>query len=74
MCYLMLSIFRFLKSMDCLDELNILLCLIITLLFKSLVKIILESYRTHQNATLENSTDYTSIEVVEDSELGRRDC
>ena len=60
MCGLMLSILRFLKSIDCFDELNILLCLIITLLFKSSVKIILDFYRTHQNSTLENSTDYRS--------------
>ena len=38
MCYLILSILKSLKSIDCLDELNILLCLIITLLFRFLVK------------------------------------
>ena len=74
MCYLVLSIFRFLKSIDSLEELKILLCLIITFLFRSLVKIILELYRTHQNATLENSTDNTSIVVVEDSARRWRDC
>jgi len=59
MCGLILFIVRFLKSTDSLDELNLLRCLIISLVFRSLVKMILEMYRNNQNATLENSTDYT---------------
>jgi len=69
LCCLILFIVKFLKSIDSLDELNLLLCLTITLGFRSLAKIILELCRTHQNATSENSTDNTSIVVVEDSRI-----
>jgi len=74
MCGLILFIVRFLKSTDSLDELNLLLCLIISLVFRSLVEMILEMYRNNQNATLENSTDYTVIVVVEASARRWRDC
>jgi len=74
MCGLILFIVRFLKSTDSLDELNLLRCLIISLVFRSLVEMILEMYRNNQNATLENSTDYTVIVVVEASARRWRDC